>query len=149
MPREERIMDEILEWSNFDFPHHCWRKSFEGRKDSTTLRLVPFLYLVFPGRSSSSPCENSLSVRDTALFICSYNLTEQSSANHTSKWRLQDALRLRVSSLHIFFPQERKSFVSTRSYRFVNVRLARTEHDKLQKLQLQVTQQIYRENGDS
>ena len=34
-----------------------------------------------------------------------------------------------------FFLQQRKSFVSTRSYRFVNIRLARMEYDKLQKSQ--------------
>ena len=37
-----------------------------------------------------------------------------------------------VSALYIFFLRQRKSFVSTRSYRFVNIRLARTEYDKLQ-----------------
>ena len=38
-------------------------------------------------------------------------------------------------NINILFPLQRKSFVLTRSYRFVNIRLARTEYDKSQKLQ--------------
>ena len=105
----------------------CWRIIFRGKKRLLNTPAVSYLYLVFSGRSSTSPCL-TLYLLGIQLFLYVPDLTEQSSANHT---RRTTPARQHIN---IFFPQQRKSFVSTGSYRFVNIRLARTEYDRLQKI---------------
>ena len=133
-------------WARYSIMWLCyksWRMIFRGKKRLLNTPALSYLYLVFLGRSSTSPCL-TLNLLGIQLFLYVLNLTEQTTANHTSKWRLQDALRLRdflccgknMLMLTYFFHNKESHIVSTRSYRFVNIRLARTEYDdESQRLQ--------------